>query len=58
MGKPTGFMEYKRLSEGYEAPEARLKHYREFVIALDDQQAGIQGARCQINAVLWNFEIK
>jgi glutamate synthase (NADPH/NADH) small chain len=46
MGKPTGFMEYKRLSEGYEAPEARLKHYREFVIALDDQQAGIQGARC------------
>jgi hypothetical protein len=22
MGKPTGFIEYKRLSEGYEAPEA------------------------------------
>jgi glutamate synthase (NADPH/NADH) small chain len=46
MGKPTGFMEYKRLSEGYEAAETRLKHYREFVIALDDQQAAIQGARC------------
>ncbi len=46
MGKPTGFMEYKRLSEGYESPEARLKHYREFVIALDDKQAATQGARC------------
>jgi glutamate synthase (NADPH/NADH) small chain len=31
MGKPTGFIEYQRLSEAYEPAEARLKHYREFV---------------------------
>ena len=46
MGKPTGFMEYERLSEAYEPPKARLKHYREFVATLNDEQAKIQGARC------------
>ena len=39
MGKPTGFMEYKRLSEAYEPAERRLKHYREFIGRLSDQQA-------------------
>ena len=46
MGKPTGFMERQRLSEAYEPAEARLKHYREFVATLNDEQAGIQGSRC------------
>ena len=46
MGKPTGFMEFERLSEAYEPPKARLKHYREFVATLNDEQAKIQGARC------------
>lgn len=46
MGKPTGFIEYQRLSEGYEAADTRLKHYREFVVALSDEQAKVQGARC------------
>ena len=46
MGKPTGFMEFDRLSEAYEPPKARLKHYREFVTTLNDDQAKIQGARC------------
>ena len=46
MGKPTGFMEYQRLAEAYEAREARLKHYREFVFHLTDEQAAQQGARC------------
>ena len=46
MGKPTGFMEFERLSEAYEPPKARLKHYREFVATLNDDQAKIQGARC------------
>lgn len=46
MGKPTGFIEYKRLSEAYEPAETRLKHYREFVVTLTDDQAKIQGARC------------
>ena len=46
MGKPTGFMERQRLSEAYEPAEARLKHYREFVATLNDEQASIQGSRC------------
>ena len=31
MGKITGFMEFQRLQEGSEPPEARKKHYREFI---------------------------
>ena len=46
MGKVTGFMEYERLSEHYEAPIKRVKHYKEFVTALTDDEAKIQGARC------------
>jgi glutamate synthase (NADPH/NADH) small chain len=46
MGKPTGFLEFERQSEGYEAVEARLKHYKEFVPHLADDQAKVQGARC------------
>ena len=46
MGKPTGFMEFERLSEAYEPVEQRLKHYKEFVQALSDDQAKTQGARC------------
>ena len=46
MGKITGFLEYERLEEPHEAVEARRKHYREFYLRLDDQSAGVQGARC------------
>lgn len=46
MGKPTGFMEFERLSEAYEPVEVRLKHYKEFVSALSDNDAKTQGARC------------
>ena len=46
MGKPTGFMEHTRQSEVYEPAEARIKHYREFVAHLSDEQASVQGARC------------
>ncbi len=46
MGKVTGFLELKRLEEGYEPPGARLKHWKEFVITLADVDAGKQGARC------------
>ena len=46
MGKPTGFMEHQRLSEAYEPPTARLKHYREFIATLSDAQASLQGSRC------------
>src|SRR5215203_4420477 len=46
MGKITGFMEFDRLPEPYEAPQERLRHWREFVARLPDEQAGVQGARC------------
>ena len=46
MGKVTGFMEFKRLSEAAEAPAARLKHYKEFLLHLSDKDATQQGARC------------
>ncbi len=46
MGKVTGFMEYARIDEGYAPVEDRLKHYKEFVVGLNSQQAKQQGARC------------
>jgi len=46
MGKITGFMEYERIEEGYKPVPERVKHYKEFVIGLDDAQAKVQGARC------------
>ncbi len=46
MGKVTGFMEYERLEEGYKPVTERLKHYKEFVVGLDDAQANKQAARC------------
>ncbi len=46
MGKPTGFMEFERLSEAYEPVEKRLKNYKEFVHTLSDEEAKVQGARC------------
>ena len=46
MGKVTGFLEFERLSEAYEAPVKRIKHWREFVQRLNDQDASTQGARC------------
>jgi glutamate synthase (NADPH/NADH) small chain len=46
MGKITGFLEFQRLNEAAEAPAERVKHWREFVGHLTDEQASIQGARC------------
>ena len=46
MGKITGFMELERLQEAAEDKRERVRHYREFVHHLTDEQAGIQGARC------------
>jgi glutamate synthase (NADPH/NADH) small chain len=46
MGKITGFMEYERLEEPHEAPQARKQHYREIYLRLPDEDAKIQGARC------------
>ncbi|HZY20103.1 MAG TPA: glutamate synthase subunit beta [Ramlibacter sp.] len=46
MGKITGFMEYERVEEGYKPVPERVKHYKEFVVGLTDEQAKVQGARC------------
>ena len=46
MGKITGFMEFQRQEEKYAEPAERLKHYKEFVLHLDDSQAKLQAARC------------
>ena len=46
MGKPTGFMEFKRLSEASLPVADRRQNYHEFVLHLNDEQAKTQGARC------------
>ncbi len=46
MGKVTGFLEFERLDEGYEPVPQRLRNWKEFVIALNADQAKVQGARC------------
>jgi glutamate synthase (NADPH/NADH) small chain len=46
MGKVTGFMEYQRLTEAAEPTVERVRHWKEFVGHLTDQEASLQGARC------------
>ena len=46
MGKPTGFLEYQRLSEANLPVAERVHNYKEFVLHLSDDAAKIQGARC------------
>lgn len=46
MGKITGFLEYPRLEEKYAAPKERTGNYKEFVLALSDQDSKQQSARC------------
>ncbi len=46
MGKMKGFLEYERQPEAYQPAEERRRHYREFVVGLDDPAAKLQGARC------------
>jgi glutamate synthase (NADPH) small chain len=46
MGKVTGFLEYQRLAEVSDSVADRVKHYKEFVHPLSDDEAKVQGARC------------
>jgi glutamate synthase (NADPH) small chain len=46
MGKATGFLEFDRIEEGYKPVPERVKHYKEFVIGLSEDDAKKQGARC------------
>ena len=46
MGKTTGFLEFDRKDEAYEAVESRVTHYNEFTIPLEDKELEKQGGRC------------
>jgi glutamate synthase (NADPH/NADH) small chain len=46
MGKTTGFLEFKRQDETYQAPRSRIKNYKEFTIPLKESKLKDQGARC------------
>ncbi len=46
MGKITGFMEFERIQEVALPVEERVRHYREFILTLNDEEAAKQGARC------------
>ncbi|HTS21408.1 MAG TPA: glutamate synthase subunit beta [Casimicrobiaceae bacterium] len=46
MGKITGFMELQRIKEAALPVEERVRNYREFILALKDDEAAGQGARC------------
>jgi glutamate synthase (NADPH/NADH) small chain len=46
MGKITGFLDYERSDRDYEPVEQRIKHWREFVLPLPEQELRTQAARC------------
>jgi glutamate synthase (NADPH/NADH) small chain len=46
MGKITGFLEFERNDRHYESVEARIKHWREFVLPLPEEDNRTQAARC------------
>jgi len=46
MGKITGFLELQRIQEALQPAAERVRHYREFTLALADDDAAKQGARC------------
>ena len=46
MGKPTGFLEYERVTSEAAAPLERIRHFNEFHTPLTEEQQKKQGARC------------
>jgi glutamate synthase (NADPH/NADH) small chain len=46
MGKITGFLEYERNDRHYEPAAERVKHWREFVLPLSEEENRTQAARC------------
>ena len=46
MGKPTGFMEYKRIENGSFEPLKRIKNFKEFHPVMEDAKRREQAARC------------
>lgn len=46
MGKPTGFLEYKRENAPAVSEKERVKNYNEFHLPLSEEKQQLQGARC------------
>ena len=46
MGKPTGFLEFNRVSPQKTDPKQRITHYNEFVNLFEPQELNKQAARC------------
>ncbi|MGE5536930.1 MAG: glutamate synthase subunit beta [Acidobacteriota bacterium] len=46
MGKITGFLEFEREDRDYEPVAERVKHWREFVLPLPEDEARKQASRC------------
>ena len=46
MGKPTGFLEYKRENAKVLAPKVRIADFHEFRFPLSLEKQRLQGARC------------
>ena len=46
MGKVTGFMEFDRLDRSYAPVDERVKHYKEFIVPLSNNDIKRQSARC------------
>lgn len=46
MGKPTGFLEYPRLTSRYRPVEQRIRDYREIGLPVEEQELKQEGARC------------
>jgi len=46
MGKPTGFVEFRRQDHAYEPVSDRTRHFEEFVLPMQDSDVSRQGARC------------
>ena len=46
MGKVTGFLEIERADRAYEAADARVKNYNEFVVPMSEPALRNQAARC------------
>jgi glutamate synthase (NADPH/NADH) small chain len=46
MGKPTGFLDYKRETSESIKPKVRIKNFKEFHIPLSKEKQKLQGARC------------
>ena len=46
MGNPTGFLEIDKKERNYEDPKDRLKHFKEFIVPLTNEEVSKQGSRC------------